>query len=137
MQKYPSMADTSRIVAVVDDDSSLLKALERLLSTQPWTTKTFLSAKAFLASLTDGLPDCLIVDLHMPEMSGLELQQVLTSKAVKIPTVIITSDTDAAARQRCMSAGAVAYLQKPIRRAELFAVIDAVSAGSEQGPVAT
>jgi FixJ family two-component response regulator len=125
------MTNTSRIVAVVDDDSSLLKALERLLSTQPWITKTFQSAKDFLASLPDGPPDCLIADLHMPEMSGLELQQTLTSRGIKIPTIIITSNTDPAARQRCMSAGAVAYLQKPVHRAELFAMIDAASAGSE------
>ena len=123
------MTKTFRIVAVVDDDSSLLKALERLLHTQPWTTKTFRSAKEFLASLPDGLPDCLIADLHMPEMSGLELQQTLASRGVKIPTVIITSDTDPAARQRCLAAGAVGYLLKPVHRAELFAVIDAASAG--------
>ena len=67
----------------------------------------------------------------MPEMSGLELQQTLTSRGIKIPTIIITSNTDPAARQRCMSAGAVAYLQKPVHRAELFAMIDAASAGSE------
>jgi FixJ family two-component response regulator len=125
------MAKNSRIVAVVDDDSSLLKALERLLGTQPLITKTFQSAKEFLASLPDGLPDCLIADLHMPEMSGLELQQTLTSRGIKIPTIIITSNTDPAARQRCMSAGAIAYLQKPVHRAELFAMIDAASAGSE------
>jgi FixJ family two-component response regulator len=121
------MAKTSRIVAVVDDDTSLLKALERLLSTQPWVTKTFQSAKGFLASLPDGLPDCLIADLHMPGMTGLELQQILTSDGIKIPTIIITSNTDPAARERCMSAGASAYLQKPLRRAELFAAIDAAS----------
>lgn len=125
------MTKTSRIVAVVDDDTSLLRALERLLSTQQWTTKTFQSASEFLASLPNGLPDCLIADLHMPGMSGLELQQTLTSRGIKIPTIIITSNTDPAARQRCISAGAAAYLQKPLRRAELFAVIDAASTDDE------
>ena len=68
----------------------------------------------------------------MPEMSGLELQQTLTSRGIKIPTINITSNLRTrAARQRCMSAGAVAYLQKPVHRAELFAMIDAASAGSE------
>ena len=123
------MAKSSRIVAVVDDDTSLLKALERLLSTQSWITKTFQSAKEFLASLPDGLPDCLVADLHMPGMSGLELQQILTSEGIKIPMIIITSSTDAGTRERCMSAGAAAYLQKPVRRAELFAAIDAASSG--------
>ena len=127
------MAKTSRIIAVVDDDTSLLKALERLLSTQ-WTTKTFQSAKEFLASLPDGLPDCLIADLHMPEMSGLELQKLLTSEGIKIPTIIITANTDAGTRERCISAGAAAYLQKPVRRAELFAAIDAASSGLGEEP---
>ena len=126
------MTNTFRFIVVVDDNSSLLRAIARLLSTRPWTTKTFQSAEEFLASLPDGLPDCLIVDLHMPAMSGLELQQTLTSKGIKIPTIIITSNMDAATRQRCMSVGMVAYLPKPIHSAELFAAIDAVSTGGSK-----
>ena len=126
------MASTSHFIAVVDDNSSLLRALERLLSTRPWTTKTFQCGKDFLASLPDGLPDCLIVDLHMPEMSGLELLKILAGKGLKIPTIIITSNIDAATRLHCMSAGVVAYLPKPIHRAELFAAIDAVSTGGSK-----
>ena len=118
---------TSRLIAVVDDDSSFLKAIERLLSTRPWTTRTFASCQQFLASLSGGLPDCLILDLNMPGMSGLELQQTLIDKGLKIPTIIITSHTDTETRDRCLSAGAVAYLPKPVRRTELFAAIDAAS----------
>ena len=122
------MANTPRTIAVVDDDSSLLKAVERLLSTRSWVTRTFPSAPQFLASLTDGLPDCLILDLQMPGMTGLELQEILIRKGLKIPTIILTSNKDAAMRERCLSSGAVAYLPKPVRRAELFAAIDAASA---------
>jgi FixJ family two-component response regulator len=123
------MANAPRTIAVVDDDSSLLKAVERLLSTRSWVTIPFQSAQQFLASLTNGLPDCLILDLQMPGMSGLELQETLIRKGVKIPTIILTSNKDAAMRERCLSSGAIAYLPKPVRRAELFAAIDAASAG--------
>lgn len=121
------MGDTSRFIAVVDDDTSLLTAIERLLSTRSWATKTFRSGQQFLASLTDGIPDCLILDLQMPGMSGLEVRQALICQNVKIPTIIITSNSDPAMRERCMSAGAAAYLLKPVRRAELFSAIDAAA----------
>jgi FixJ family two-component response regulator len=119
------MAAADRFIAVVDDDSSILKALERLLSTRSWATKTFRSGVLFLESLKAELPDCLILDLYMPEMSGLEVRQTLASRGIEIPTIIITSNADAAMRKRCMDAGAVAYLPKPVRRAELFTAIDA------------
>ena len=121
------MTNVSPNIAVVDDDASLLKALERLLSTRSWVTRTFRSGEQFLALLADGLPDCLILDLQMPGMSGLELQQALFDRGIGIPTIIMTSNTDAAMRERCLSAGAVAYLPKPVRRAELFAAIEAAA----------
>jgi FixJ family two-component response regulator len=126
------MANTPPNIAVVDDDSSLLRAIERLLSTRSWVTKTFRSGQQFLASLTDERPDCLILDLHMPEMNGLEVQETLISKGIDIPTIIVTSNMDAAVRERCLTAGAIAYLPKPVHRAELFAAIDAALAGDSR-----
>jgi FixJ family two-component response regulator len=123
------MATTSHFIAVVDDDASILRALERLLNARSRETKTFRSGYQFLESLNDELPDCLILDLHMPEMSGLDVQQALASRGIKIPIIIITANTDAALRERCMSAGAIAYLPKPVRRAELLAAIDAAGGG--------
>ena len=122
------MARSSRTIAVVDDDASLLKAVERLLGTRSWVTRPFKSAEQFLASLTDGLPDCLVLDLQMPGTSGLELQETLLRKGFKIPTIILTSHKDPAMRDRCLSSGAAAYLSKPVRGAELFAAIEAASA---------
>jgi FixJ family two-component response regulator len=125
------MANATRIVAVVDDDTSLLRAIERFLDTRPWITRTFRSGEEFLASLADGLPDCLILDLQMPGLSGLQVQEAIIDKGIKIPTIIVTSNTDAALREQCVSAGAVAYLTKPVSGAELIAAIDsATSAGS-------
>lgn len=122
------MENTPRNIAVVDDDSSFLTAIERLLTTRSWVTKTYRSSQQFLASLTDGLPDCLILDLHMPEMNGLQVQKMLISKGIDIPTIIVTANMDAAVRERCLTAGAIAYLPKPVHRAELFAAIEAALA---------
>lgn len=80
----------------------------------------------FLDSLSDELPDCLIADLQMPEMTGLELQRALAGKGVRIPTIIITAHDETGMRDRCKSAGAVAYLSKPLHDTSLFAAIDAV-----------
>src|ERR1700721_2993027 len=108
------MANNPRAIAIVDDDPSVLKALARLLGTRSFATRTYLSAPQFLAALPDALPDCLIADLQMPEMTGLELQLALTRRGVQIPTIIITAHDEADMRVRCRSAGAIAFLAKPI-----------------------
>jgi FixJ family two-component response regulator len=120
----PAMAKNPRSIAIVDDDPSVLKALARLLGTHSFATKTYLSAPQFLASLAEGLPDCLIADLQMPEMTGLELQLSLARRGVQIPTIIITAHDEAGMRERCKSAGAIAYLAKPVSDTSLFAAID-------------
>jgi FixJ family two-component response regulator len=118
------MAEASSWIAIVDDDASVLKALTRLLRVRALHAKTFGSAQAFLAALPDGLPDCLILDLQMPEMSGLELMQHLTRKGIRIPTIVITAHGDIGMRKRCESAGAIAFLSKPVQDTSLFAAID-------------
>lgn len=119
------MAKTSSVIAIIDDDPSVLKALARLLSTRSFTTRTFESAPQFLASLPEGQPDCLIADLQMPEMTGLELQRRLALKGLQIPTIIITAHDESGMREQCESAGAIAYLLKPVQDTSLFAAIDA------------
>jgi FixJ family two-component response regulator len=114
----------SRIIAIVDDDSSVLKALARRLSVRSFVAKTYRSGFEFLASLHEELPDCLIADLHMPEMTGLELQEALVQRGVNIPTIIITAYDEPMMRLRCESAGAFAYLSKPLKQTPLFAAIE-------------
>ena len=121
------MAKTSPSIAIVDDDPSVLRALARLLSTRSFNPKTYLSGPQFLASLPEALPDCLIADLQMPEMTGLELQQNLILKGIQIPTIIVTAYDEAGMRERCKSAGAIAYLSKPVQDATLFAAIAAAT----------
>jgi FixJ family two-component response regulator len=119
------MAKVSDWIAIVDDDPAVLKALARLLGTRALKTKTYQSARLFLASLADGPPDCLILDLQMPEMTGLELQQDLARKGIRIPTIIITAHDETGMRERCKAAGAIAFLPKPIQDTSLFAAIEA------------
>jgi len=119
------MTKTSASIAIVDDDPSVVKALARLLGTRSFSAKAYLSGPQFLASLPEPLPDCLIADLQMPEMTGLELQQNLVSRGIRIPTIIITAHDEPGMRDRCRSLGAIAYLSKPVQDTSLFAAITA------------
>jgi FixJ family two-component response regulator len=111
-------------VAIVDDDSAVRKALRRLLGASAIHTRAFASGREFLDSLASGVPDCLILDLQMPEMTGLELQAELTQAGTRIPTIVITAHHDAGLRERCLTAGAAAYLVKPLDNAVLVASIN-------------
>jgi FixJ family two-component response regulator len=115
-------ADITRI-AIVDDDASVRKALALLLSASSFVVETYGSAAEFLLSLKKGAPRCLIVDLQMPDMTGLELQHRLVSIGVFIPTIAITAHNEFDARQRCETAGARAFLVKPIQEEVLIAAI--------------
>src|SRR5262249_6814261 len=126
------MTKISGSVAIVDDDPGVLKALARLLSARSFVTRTYLSGPQFLVSLPDGVPDYLIVDLQMPEMNALELQHDLARRGIKIPTIIITAHDEAGMQERCMSAGAIAYLSKPVHGTTLLAAIDASDTADDQ-----
>jgi FixJ family two-component response regulator len=112
-------------VAIVDDDSAVRKALARLLCASAIEARTFSSGREFLDSLPSGTPDCLIVDLQMPEMTGLELQLELARTGARLPTIIITAHNDAGLRERCLAAGAAAYLLKPLDEGILITTIGA------------
>ena len=114
-------------VAIVDDDASVRKALMRVLQASSYTVETFESAIEFLGSLNQHTPDCLIADLQMPSMGGLELRISLTRAGFEIPTIIISAHDEPGSRERCSAAGAAAYLLKPIQKKELIAAIKAVT----------
>jgi len=110
-------------VAIVDDDPSVRKALALLLTASSFVAETYESASEFLWSLRDGAPHCLIVDLQMPEMTGLELQHRLANDGVRIPTIAITAHDEFDAQRRCEAAGAKAFLLKPIQEEVLVEAI--------------
>ena len=114
-------------VAIVDDDASVLKALSRLLGTCSYRTATYRSAREFLDSLQYGMPECLVVDMQMPEFTGLDLLHHLTHHGIQIPSIVITGHDEAGVRERCEAAGTRAYLLKPLRGEALIAAIDAAT----------
>ena len=111
-------------IVVVDDDAAVRKALMRLLEASSYEVETFESASEFIAALTRRVPGCIIVDLQMPNMTGLELQHHLAHAGIKIPTIVITAHDEPGTRERCIAAGAAAYLLKPIRKSVLFSAIN-------------
>jgi FixJ family two-component response regulator len=121
------MANTPPLIAVVDDDASVLKALTRLLRVRGFNATPYGSARDFLAALPGGSPDCLVLDLQMPEMTGLELLQHLQREGLYIPTIVITAYGDTDALERCVAAGASSYLKKPLQDISLLAAIDAAT----------
>jgi FixJ family two-component response regulator len=101
-------------IAIVDDDHSVRKALQRLLRSINLDADAYGSGREFLAALADAMPDCLVLDLQMPEMNGLELQQQLAESGVRLPVVVITGHDEPGMRAQCMAAGASMYLRKPL-----------------------
>lgn len=102
------------MIAVVDDEESIRKSLRRLFSAAQLDVAVYASGQEFLDSLTGSQPDCLVLDLQMPGLTGLEVQRVLAGARVRFPTIIITAHDEPETRARCLSAGAAAYLCKPL-----------------------
>jgi len=119
------MTGKRSLVSIVDDDESVRESLPDLLRQFGFAAKAFSSAEAFLASGVVGETSCLLLDIVMPGMSGLDLQQELTRRRQKIPIVFITGLGDGSVRQRLLARGAVACLVKPFGEA---ALLDAVRA---------
>jgi FixJ family two-component response regulator len=112
-------------ITVVDDDHSVRKALCRLLRSVDLDAEAYGSSREFLdALLRNVLPDCLVLDLRMPDMNGLELQRHLASTGVQLPTVIITGHDEPGMHDECMAAGASSYLRKPLDDKALIEAID-------------
>jgi len=103
----------AQLVVIVDDDESVRGALRGLMDEAGLNARAFASAEDFLNSGLLRQTGCLIADIRMPGMSGLELQQTLNARACRIPTVFITAHGDATMRLQAMRAGAVEFLAKP------------------------
>jgi two-component system response regulator FixJ len=101
-------------VYIVDDDADVRDSARALLESYDLAVQEFASARAFLEGFkADGM-GCLLLDLHMPEMSGLELLELLRRREIGLPVIIVTGRGDAAARERARRAGAFAFLEKPV-----------------------
>jgi len=113
------------LIAIVDDDDSLRTSLDNLLRSVGFRAHGFASAEAFLSSNQVHATACLMLDVRMPGMNGLELQRQIVAADWQIPIIFITSHVDDEARARALDAGAVAFLYKPCREDDLLQAIDA------------
>ena len=121
------MARTQPLIAIVDDEEAVCRALRRLLVASSLDVMTFPSGEMFLDSLATNDPDCVVLDLHMPGLNGLDLLKRLANAGRRIPVIIITGRDDQGTRATCVAAGAHAYLAKPLDYAKLLqAISDAV-----------
>jgi len=111
--------DAVPTVFVLDDDESFVRALDRLLRAEGFATRTWTSANTFLQEHDPSLPGCLVTDLIMPEMNGLELQRKLLAQGCVRPIVFITGRGDMTTAVEGMRRGAVSFLPKPVSRASL------------------
>jgi FixJ family two-component response regulator len=122
------MNSTEGTVFVVDDDHGMRKALERLCQSAGLKVETFASASEFLDHGAPESPACIVLDVRMPGLSGLDLQTELTARNIQTPIVFITGHGDIPMSVRAVKAGAVDFLTKPFRHKALIAVIrDAIS----------
>jgi len=120
-------------VAIVDDEPAVRTALARLLEASSFETVTYGSAREFIDSMRRGLPECLIVDVHMPDFSGLDLQRYLNRIDKKIPIIVITAFDDEGIRERSAASGAKAFLTKPLHGPTLIdAIMNATMVSQEE-----
>jgi FixJ family two-component response regulator len=117
------MVGQNPTVFVVDDDESVLRSLERLIRSVGLNVETFASAREFLAADRPSWPACLVLDVRMPGMSGLDLQEELIAAGYNMPAIFLTGHGDIPMSVRAMKAGAVDFLQKPFNEQDLLDAI--------------
>ena len=121
------MTKARPLIAVVDDQEPIRKALMRLMCSAGLSVETFGSGPEFLKSIDIRLPDCVVLDLHMPQMDGFNVQASLARKCAALPVIILTGHDLPNARERAMQGGASAFLRKPVPDRTL---LDAISAAT-------
>ena len=119
---------TEPLFAIIDDDEAVRQALSELLEVAGFNSLTFADADAFLAAYHPGLFAALVTDLNLPRRSGLQLQQYLRRVDPSLIVIVISAQSDATTRARCLASGATAYLTKPIDDQALLALLAAALA---------
>jgi FixJ family two-component response regulator len=118
------VSKTQPLIAVVDDEEPIRKALKRLLRASGLDVETFPSGAEFIESLASHQPDCVVLDLHMPQTNGFEVQAWLAEHGLALPVVIVTGHDSTETRDRALAGRPVAYLLKPVSEQTLLDAID-------------
>ncbi|MFY9793650.1 MAG: response regulator [Candidatus Sulfotelmatobacter sp.] len=111
-------------IAIVDDDKWVLRSLERLVKSAGFKVATFVSAEDFLEARQDSATVCVILDIGLPGMSGLDLQRHLVAENCQIPIIFVSAHDEAAMRAQALAAGAIAFLSKPVKEKALLDAVD-------------
>jgi FixJ family two-component response regulator len=117
------MSDAKAIVFVVDDDPAVCVSMKRLIRSLGLDVQTFISAQEFLHAEHPDAPGCLVLDVRMPDLSGLDLQQELAKGNIDLPIIFVTGHADVPMSVRAMKAGAIEFLTKPFREQDLLEAI--------------
>jgi FixJ family two-component response regulator len=123
--------DDARVVSIVDDDESLRRSVRNLLMSVGFRVETFDSAEAYLRAPDREETGCLLLDLRMPGMSGLDLLGHLSAAGSRVPVVVLTAHSDAEARRKTLYAGAIAFLGKPFHGDALLDAVRSALAEAE------
>jgi FixJ family two-component response regulator len=115
--------ESDALIAIVDDDPSVRRGLQRLIRSAGWKAETFASAQEFLARPLADAPSCLVLDLQLPGLSGLHLQQRMAELGLDIPIVFLTGHGNIPASVQAMKAGAIEFLTKPVEEQNLLKAI--------------
>ena len=118
------MADSNRTVHLVDDDEAIRRSVSFMLRTSGYLVKTYPSGVEFLGVAKEAVTGCILLDVRMPEMDGLEVQQALKERGVLMPVIVMTGHGDVNLAVQAMKAGAVDFIEKPFEKSVLISAID-------------
>src|SRR5262245_8069913 len=122
-QRLPSIPNITPIVFIVDQDASVRGSLERLVRSEGWLAESFESARDLLAHPLPVVPTCLVLNLTLPDLNGLELQRKIARRGAEVPTIFISANEDIRATVQAMKAGAVNFFVKPFRSDSVLCAI--------------
>lgn len=118
------MVQTSRLIHLVDDDEAIRRSASFMLRTSGYLVKTYVSGVEFLANASEAAPGCILLDVRMPGMDGLQVQQALKEQHILFPVVVMTGHGDVSVAVQAMKAGAVDFIEKPVERAVLLGAME-------------
>jgi two-component system response regulator FixJ len=113
-----------RLIHLVDDDDAIRRSAGFMLKTAGFRVKTYESGDALLKEASQLEPGCILLDIRMPGMDGLEVQQALRDRGISLPVIIMTGHGDVTLAVQAMKAGAIDFIEKPFEKAELLAALD-------------
>jgi len=120
------MPESLQVICIIEDDESVRRALGRLIRSLGLDAQSYATAEEFLESIEHTLPSCLILDVNLPGLNGLELQRRLQAEGRNIPVVVITAYANEEVREQAIKAGAIAFLPKPFEELMLLQAVSRV-----------